>query len=490
MRSAIRFVQNGKIREITDIAPTTTLLNFLRYDDALTGTKEGCAEGDCGACTVVLGSLAGGEIVYQSVNACIQFLPMLDGKELITVEDLKSEDGALHPVQQAMVDAGGSQCGFCTPGFVMSLFADYHNEAGGLRDRDHMDALLAGNLCRCTGYGPIIEAGLKTGNDRNPDKFTKRAEQTSALLKSLQDDDMLAMETEGGGYFAPMSEAELADLLDRYPHAVMLAGATDIGLWVTKQHRKLETIIYLGRLAELQQIQTRNGQLEIGAMVTYSGAWTQIAALYPDFGDLIRRIASTQIRNSGTLGGNIANGSPIGDSPPPLIALGAKLVLASKSGAREIPMEDFFIKYGEQDLRPGEFVKSILLPLPDSADKFACYKISKRFDQDISALLGAFNVTFDAGKVSDIRICYGGMAATPLRARAAEKALMGKDWTLANIETAMQAMDRDYSPMSDMRASSAYRAMAARNLLMKFYLETTEANLDSRLVGDRRMDVA
>lgn len=490
MRTAIRFVQNGQIREISNSDPTTTLLNFLRYEDARTGTKEGCAEGDCGACTVVLGQLVNNEVKYEAVNACIQFLPMLDGKELITVEDLKSTDGQLHPVQKAMVEANGSQCGFCTPGFVMSLFADYHRETETECDRVHMDTILAGNLCRCTGYGPIIEAGLKTGNNRKPDKFSMRSKATSALLATISNDDMLCLEAGNRNYFAPTTLTQLTDLLERYPDAVMLAGATDIGLWVTKQYRDLKTIIYLGQLGDLARMHRRDGLLEIGAMVTYSGAWPEIAELYPDFGDLIRRIASTQIRNSGTIGGNIANGSPIGDSPPPLIALGATLVLGSKTGQRQLPLEDFFIAYGKQDLRPGEFVKSILLPLPSDGRKFATYKISKRFDQDISALCAAFNITLSGDKVADIRICYGGMAATPLRAYGAEKALIGKEWSLENIEAAMQAMDVDYSPMSDMRASNEYRAMTARNLLMKFFLETTESELNSRLVGEGRMDVA
>jgi xanthine dehydrogenase small subunit len=488
MRTAIRFVQNGKIREIENIDPTTTVLNFLRYQEALTGTKEGCAEGDCGACTVVLGSFIDGRIKYQAVNACIQFLPMLDGKELITVEDLKSDDGELHPVQTAMVEANGTQCGFCTPGFVMSLFADYHSEA--VVDRNHINNVLAGNLCRCTGYGPIIEAGLKTGATRSPDKFSRRTVETAALLKELSEDSMLCLTMNERSYFAPTTIDELTELLDQYPQAVLMGGATDIGLWVTKLHKSLDIIIYLGKIPGLSEIQVQNDCLEIGAMVTYSDAWSKIADLYPDFGELIRRIASTQIRNTGTIGGNIANGSPIGDTPPPLIALGATLILGSKSGSREIPLEEFFIAYGQQNLKPGEYVQSVRIPAPQGDSKFSTYKLSKRFDQDISAVCGAFNVTLSGNQVSDIRICYGGMAATPQRAGNAEKALIGNDWTLENIEIAMQAMTDDYTPMSDMRASSDYRALAARNLLKKFYLECSAPDMNSRLIGEARPDVA
>ncbi len=483
MRNTIRFVHKGQIRELEAIDPTQTVLNFLRYEDALTGTKEGCAEGDCGACTVVLGDrMEDGTIRYQAVNACIQFLPMLDGRELITVEDLQSSDGTLHPVQQAMIGSNATQCGFCTPGFVMSLFAEKHGRNSA--NRQDINNVLAGNLCRCTGYGTIIDAAEKSAEDGLQDSFHKTEKARAALLETLGADPMLSLDCQDKQYYAPTTVEEFSHLLKDHPDAVILAGATDIGLWVTKQHRRLETIIYLGRIKSLKSLDVTNDKVTIGAGVTYSDAWQTLGGLYPDLGELIRRIASTQIRNSGTIGGNIANGSPIGDTPPALIALDATLTLTGAKGSRNIPLEDFFIDYGKQDLKPGEFVEKVSFPSPSQDRTFRTYKLSKRFDQDISAVCGAFNLTLDGNTVKDIRICYGGMAGTPLRAGKAETALTGKDWTLDTVQNAMQAMEEDYSPLTDMRASREYRLSAAQNLLLKFFIETTEPEAETRLVGD------
>ena len=481
MRQTIRFIQKGKIVELENIDPTMTVLNFLRYNQALTGTKEGCAEGDCGACTVVLGELAKGKLRYQAVNACIQFLPMLDGKELITIEDLKSEDGTLHAVQEAMVEANGTQCGFCTPGFVMSMFAEMHTSNNA--DRSHIDNILAGNLCRCTGYGPIIEAAGKIARLGVKDRFHDQETATTALLKSLGKEPHLQLNWQGSSYYAPKTIDELAGILDEHPEATILAGATDVGLWVTKQHRELTCVVYIGQIEELKDISEENGALIIGAGVTYSDAWDALAQQYPDFGELIRRIASTQIRNSGTIGGNIANGSPIGDTPPALIALNAQIRLHSKSGPRDIPLEDFFIEYGKQDLRPGEFVEAVFLPSPKDNSQFATYKISKRFDQDISAVCAALHLTLNDGTVGDIRICYGGMAGTPQRARATEQAIIGKTWSEETIEAALPFMNEDYRPMTDMRASQQYRMLVAQNLLKKFFIETSTPDAATRIVG-------
>ncbi|OUR78629.1 xanthine dehydrogenase small subunit [Alphaproteobacteria bacterium 46_93_T64] len=485
MRDKIRFVQNGRVRELENVDPTQTVLNFLRYIDAETGTKEGCAEGDCGACTVVLGELKDGDVEYQAVNACIQFLPMLDGKELITVENLKSKDGTLHPVQQAMVEANGSQCGFCTPGFVMSIFAELHGRNS--QELSDINNVLAGNLCRCTGYGTIIDAAQSVALQAPADHIHARRALTSALLSELQQDDSLALAQDSRRYYAPKTSSELADLIDQYPDATILAGATDIGLWVTKQHRQLDNIIYVGNVTELKELNDDGEYLNIGAAVTYSHAWKALADLNPDLGEIVRRIASTQIRNSGTIGGNVANGSPIGDMPPPLIALNARLILRSKQGARTIALEDFFIEYGRQDLKTGEFVEAFQLPLKNESAIFKAYKISKRFDQDISALCGAFNLVLDGNIVKDIRICYGGMAGTPHRAAKSEQYLQGKDWTLENVQIAMTAMAEDYTPMSDMRASQDYRMLAAQNLLKKFFIETTDPTTLTRLVGHGRV---
>ena len=470
-RDRIEFLLGRERRSLSDVAPTTTVLEYLRAAGRR-GTKEGCAEGDCGACTVVLGELDGERVRYRAINSCIQFLTTLHGKQLITVEDLKQPDGRLHPVQQAMVDCHGSQCGFCTPGFVMSLFALFHET--GKPDRLRIDDALAGNLCRCTGYGPIIEAARRMQELGACDQFDESEARTLAALRSLA---QLVPR-----HFAPETTDDLAALLVEHPDACLVAGGTDVGLWVTKQHRHLDPVIYLGRVRELQQVNVLADCIEIGAAVTYGDLHELIGRHFPDFGELIRRLGSTQIRNAGTMGGNIANGSPIGDSPPPLIALDARLVLRSKAGRRELLVEDYFTAYGKQDRRPGEFVELIRLPLPRAGWEFRCYKISKRFDQDITAVLGAFNLKLSAGKVEDVRIAFGGMAATPKRAPACEAALKGKAWNRATIAEAQRALRQDYAPITDMRASSAYRARVAENLLLKFFIETTET-AETRVVG-------
>ncbi|MCG8491504.1 MAG: xanthine dehydrogenase small subunit [Sneathiellales bacterium] len=489
MRDTIRFVHKGQIRELENIDPTQTVLNFLRYEAALTGTKEGCAEGDCGACTIVLGELdAEGQIRYQAVNACIQFMPMLDGKQLLTIEDLKHRDGVLHPVQQAMVNQSATQCGFCTPGFVMSLVAERLGRNSSVTV--DINNVLAGNLCRCTGYGSILEAAREAADDETVDHITKELDQSVQLLKELQKDGSLTLNWKGRRFFAPKSCEELAELIATYPQATLLAGATDVGLWVTKQHRNLETVILVTRIDELKTIDMHKDGLTIGSAVTYSAAWEKLAEIYDDLGELVRRIASTQIRNSGTIGGNIANGSPIGDMPPALIALNATLNLQGKSGIRQIPLEDFFIEYGKQDLQEGEFVRSVSLPPANEKSLFRNYKISKRFDQDISALCGAFSLVIQYIVVEDIRICFGGMAGTPARAFNTENALKGKSWSMENIVTAMAAMDKDYTPLTDMRASSEYRLQTAQNLLKKFFIETTSPEVDTRVLEERNAQYA
>lgn len=488
MRNTIRFVHNGHIRELENIDPTMTLLNFLRYDDALTGTKEGCAEGDCGACTVVLGDLTENGVHYQAVNACIQFVPMLDGRELITVEDLKTKTGELHPVQQALVDTNATQCGFCTPGFAMSIFAQMHGKNSS--DLGDINNVLAGNLCRCTGYGPIIDAAKSIAHSNPEDQFTSRLPDTIKLLQTLEKDSSLSLTWTDRLYFAPKTTTELAELLTQHPEATILAGATDVGLWVTKQHRDLKTVIYVGQIEALKNISVQDNHLVIGAGVTYSKAWDMLQEYFGDFGELVRRVASTQIRNSGTIGGNIANGSPIGDTPPALIALGATLTLTSARESRDILLEDFFIQYGQQDLQAGEFVEKISIPLLKHQDQFKCYKISKRFDQDISALCGAFSLTLNGSRVAEVRICFGGMAGIPARARQTEQSLLGKEWNLENIEAAMLVMDDDFTPLTDMRASADYRMKTAQNLLKKFYAETSNPKAATRLVGQGSVSYA
>jgi xanthine dehydrogenase small subunit len=484
MSDRVRFLLGDQPREVVVTDPTMTVLNYLRLAERRSGSKEGCAEGDCGACTVVLAELEGARLAYRAVNSCIQFLPALDGKQLLTVEDLAAARDALHPVQQAMVECHGSQCGFCTPGFVMSLFALFH--APGDLDRRRIDDALAGNLCRCTGYGPIIAAAGRMKEIAEADRFDAGEAETIRALRALQAEIGRAVETPaieaagGRRWFAPRRVEALAELALRFPEACLLAGATDVGLWVTKQHRRLDPVIYLGEVEELRRIAIGPETIEIGAAVTYDRLQAPIGAEYPDFGELLRRLGSVQIRNCGTMGGNIANGSPIGDSPPPLIALGARLVLRRGGERREIALEDFFLAYGKQDRRPGEFVESIRLPRRDPARRFACYKISKRFDQDITACLGAFNLRLERGQVADIRICFGGMAAIPARARECEGTLIGRPWTLETIREGQAALRRDYAPISDMRASRRYRALAAENLLLKFFHEAGEGEPLSR----------
>ena len=471
MNDTIKFILNGTIREVSGLSPVTTILQYLREKEHLKGTKEGCAEGDCGACTVLVGELTDGTVKYKAINACIAFLPILDGKQVITVENLKSSSGTLHPVQQAMVECHGSQCGFCTPGFVMSLCA-LKPDAG---DEDIHDAI-AGNLCRCTGYRPILDAARMAGKS----EYTG-LESDAKKLKELQRRTMFHYETAEGKFFAPVTMAELANIVAAHPDATLLAGGTDVGLWVTKFHKTLPVIIYTGNVTELQQIKSSADALEIGAAVTYSKAFDVLAAYDDSLKELLRRLGSMQIRNSGTLGGNIANGSPIGDGMPPLIALGAKLVLRSVTGARTIDLENYFIAYKKQDRQRSEFVEKIIIPRLAENSLFRTYKISKRFDQDISAVCGAFSLMFREKKIAAARIVYGGMAATPKRANAIENFLTGKNWTEETVLQAMTLLEKDFAPLSDMRASADYRRTIAQNLLHRFYIETTEPETATRV---------
>jgi xanthine dehydrogenase small subunit len=480
-RSSINFLLGDEVRNISNPSPTMTVLDYLRRVEGLTGTKEGCGEGDCGACTVVLGEAVEGRMRYQAVNACIQFLPTLDGKQLLTVECLETEDGELHPVQRALVNCHASQCGFCTPGFAMSLFA--LKQSGDAFDRDTVNDAIAGNLCRCTGYGPIVEAAGAISTSNAGDSFGKKEAAILEQLTHLNDGTSLAVERDGQRFFAPMSGDDLARTFAQYPDAVILSGGTDVGLWVTKQGHRLDTIIFTGKARDLQRIDVENGEITVWAAATQTEVLPIAKQHYPDLAELLRRFGSTQIRNVGTLCGNIANGSPIGDMPPALIALSARVGLRHGDKRREMPLEDFFIDYGEQDRRPGEFVEKVIFPVADPARIFAAYKLSKRFDQDISAVCGAFNLQLRNGRVESIRIAYGGMAAIPKRAVAAEKAMIGKAWDEDTVNAAMEALGADFQPISDMRASAQYRLLSAKNLIRKLYLETENQGAPLRLVG-------
>jgi xanthine dehydrogenase small subunit len=468
LRATIRFLLDQHARELEGIDPTRTVLQYLREDEGLCGTKEGCAEGDCGACTVILAERDDtGGIRYRAVNSCIMFVPALDGRQLLTVEHLAGEDGALHPVQQAMVDHHASQCGFCTPGFVMSLAT--MRMAGEKPDRAGIVDALAGNLCRCTGYRPILDAAqaaLRT--EQLPDHSDQLCTQLNALGT---DDETLDCAGTGRRFVAPRSLAELTGILAREPGALILGGGTDVGLWVTKQHRDLPLLVATERVAALRRIETTGTHVTIGGAVTYADAMAALAALHPAIDGLVRRIGSRQIRERGTIGGNIANGSPIGDMPPLLLALDAVLILASAAGERRLALAEFFQGYRRTALAPGEVLAAIEIPRPAQDMRLAAYKVSKRFDQDISAVCGAFALRLEDGRVRSIRIAYGGMAAIPCRVGTVEDALTGRMWNVDTARAAMADLDAAFTPLSDMRASAAYRTLVARNLLLKFHLE-------------------
>ncbi len=473
MSQPIRFFYQGRVQEVDSAAPTRTVLQHLREDLHCTGTKEGCAEGDCGACTVVIGSLVDGELELRNVNSCIQFLPTLDGKAVFTVEDLKQQDGSLHPVQEALVECHGSQCGFCTPGFAMSLWSLYLKQEGKTEPpcRKTIDETLSGNLCRCTGYRPIIDAAVRMG-ELPAVSFDREA--LKATLQDLQRDTMFSYTHDGQTFHAPRTLAEMAELRAAKPTATILAGSTDVGLWVTKQMRNLGDVIYTRQVQELHRIATVHGKLEIGAAVSLDDAYKAVLELYPNesLHELWQRFASQPIRSTGTLGGSVANGSPIGDSAPWMIVLGAEIVLRSDKGQRVLLLQDFYLDYMKKDWQPGEFVEAVRIPAPKAGQQFRTYKLAKRYDQDISAVCAAFSLELENGIVRNAHIAYGGMAATSRRAPQAEAALNGQPWNETTLRAGMEALARDYTPLTDMRASANYRMRTAQNLLRRFWMET------------------
>jgi len=482
----IRFYHRGAIVEVNGAHPTRSVLDWLREDARCTGTKEGCNEGDCGACTVVIGELAQpGDasavrgLSLQTVNACIQFLPTLHGKALFTVEDLKAPD-RLHPTQQAMVECHGSQCGFCTPGFVMSLWSTYeHHQACNSRpSRQQLADDLSGNLCRCTGYRPILDAGQRMFD---LPAATLDTAPVIAALQGVQSDQgfhytAFNRQVEGpqriDHFHAPRTLEALATLREQYPQAQLLAGSTDIGLWVNKQFKQLGDIVYVGDVEELKCIEEKDGELWIGAGASLEAAWRALVQRLPSLTDVWLRFASPPIRNAGTMGGNVANGSPIGDSPPVLMALDAQIVLRKGARVRRMPLPEFYLDYMKNQLQPGEFVLAMAVPLPAFARQVRAYKISKRFDCDISALCAGLAIELDGDTVKQVRIAFGGMAGTVKRAALTEAALTGQAWTQASVKLAQAALAQDFKPLSDMRASAAYRLQVAQNLLQRFWLET------------------
>ncbi|MGC2783823.1 MAG: xanthine dehydrogenase small subunit [Roseiarcus sp.] len=479
-RDALRFRFRGGDVALRQFSPRATVLDWLREEMGAKGTKEGCAEGDCGACTVVLARLRDGRIAYEPFNACILLLGQVDGAELITIEDLVA-NGELHPLQQEMVDAHASQCGFCTPGIVMSLFAGYHS-GQPMTYADLCDQL-AGNLCRCTGYRPIIAAAMETCNGAPADRFAATSQERTAALAALTDHRDVFVGGEAAFFAAPASLESLAALYARFPDATLVGGATDVGLWITKQLRDLKRVIWLGRVAALDAVgESGDGALSLGATLALENAAPLLGAIHPDLSELMRRFGSKQVRASGTVGGNIANGSPIGDLAPALMALGGRVVLRKGDKTRALPLEDFFIAYGKQDREPGEFVLAVEAPPLAVLQRYRAFKVSKRFDEDISAVMLAVRVDLDGRRILGARIACGGMAATPRRAKNAEQALAGANLDQpASWRAASAALSKDFTPLTDMRATAAYRMTVAANLLEKALTEISGAGAPTRI---------
>ena len=465
----IRFVRRGELVSLTNVPPDRTLLDLLREDLSCTGTKEGCGEGDCGACTVVIAEPAGGALEYRAINSCIRLAHSIDGMALWTVEDLAAGKTELHPAQEAMVQCHGSQCGFCTPGFVMSLFGMYQNHVckGEPVTRELAQQELSGNLCRCTGYRPILDAAQQMA------QLPRREVDEQAILQQLDAlAEKRALVPASGTYLNPRSVPELLALRAANPDAQVVAGCTDVGLWVNKMHMRLGRVLDVTRVQELRRVETYDNHVAIGAAVTLTDAFAALVAERPQLKAFANRFAGLPVRNSGTLGGNVANGSPIGDSMPLLIALGAHVVLLGVRGHREMPLEQFYTGYRKNVLAPDEVVGWIKVPRPAPGEFLRAYKISKRYDDDISAVCLVVNARLQDGHVAAIGIGAGGVAATPVRAVQAEAALRGQPWTLEAAQRATATLRSEFQPISDMRASSAYRAEVLGNLMQRFWLET------------------
>lgn len=457
----IEFLLNTEQVRLEKFPADLTVLEYLRNGCRLTGTKQGCASGDCGACTVVVAEPVGGKLRYRSINSCITLLGSLHGKQLLTVEHL-ADGKTLHPVQQAMVDCHASQCGFCTPGFVMSLFACY--KQGGSVDRHRLEVALGGNLCRCTGYRPIVEAGLKACQDSGPDQFSQSEADVSQYLTSIT-------APVPADFFIPASLVELATALAGDPEIRPVCGGTDLALEITQQLQSLPKLAYFGSVPELNHVEVVGQTLNIGAAVPYTDCFDMLVELWPDLEELLLRLGSTPIRNQGSIGGNVANASPIGDMPPVLIALGASLQLRLGERLRSLPVEDFFVSYKKTQLLPGEFIQSISIPLPEANEKLFCFKNSKRFDDDISTALGIFNLRVDEDYISRVRVAFGGMAEIPKRAPGLEAMLMDKnvhDDFSAGIATALAS---DFQPIDDVRASARYRLEVAAGFVQRLMNE-------------------
>jgi len=480
----IRFLLNNELKTLSDSNPNTSVLQYLRSEQGHSGTKEGCASGDCGACTAVIAEADGDKLRYKTINSCITLLPSLHGKQLITVEGLKDGE-TLHPAQQAMVDCHGSQCGFCTPGFVMSLFALQKNHE--TPNKAETREALAGNLCRCTGYRAIVDAAAllteMAAGEKGNDQFDRLQADTLRQLKEINRTTLTELSDGQHLAFSPTSIGELAQLLQNNPQARLLAGGTDLALEITQQLKQLDTLIYVGNVQELLRSSETDDTLSVGAAVPYSEFTLRLIREHPEFGAMIERLGSLQIRNQGTLGGNIGNASPIADTPPVLIALGANLTLRRGQHVRSLPVEDYFIDYKVTAQRDSEFIQSVEIPKAKADHHLKVYKISKRIDDDISAVLGAFHLCIEDGQIKTARIAYGGMAAIPKRASHCEAALLDQAWSQDTIEQAMAALEQDFTPLTDVRASEHYRMQVAKNLLQKCYLELENPGANTNVVN-------
>ena len=471
--NTIRFVWENKIHSISNLDPNETILNYVRLKLKKTGTKEGCSEGGCGACTVVLGELKNNKIIYKAINSCIGFLPSLEGKQLILVEDLVSKNGTLHTVQDAMINYHGSQCGFCTPGFVMSLFAMYKNFSS--YNKENIQDSISGNLCRCTGYRPILDAGKSLNNVNRSDQFDKNKKKIINLLKKINSEN-ISLKNGKKKYFSPKSINELIKNIKENPNSIFLSGGTDLSLNVTKERKDINNIISLNSVKELKFIKKKNSNIEVGATTSLIEFESFIKEYYPDFNVILKRYGSVQIRNVGTIAGNIATASPIGDTLPLLLSLDAKVVLQKISKKTILPLKNFFISYRKTKLKKGQFIHSIIIPI-FKKNIFKAYKVSKRIDDDISSVCASFNLEINNKKIKNIKIAYGGMAPIPKRATNCEKTLINSTLSEESFEKAKKKLEKDFNPINDMRATKDYRMEVAKNLLMKCFIEIKKNKL-------------